>query len=95
MQQMILDVDTGIDDALALMLAVRHPGVNLRAVTCVAGNASLEQVLIDNDRDNWFTAQEALEYGFVDHLREFASDVVGGGGTEDNASDDNATGKKD
>ncbi|WP_341954401.1 nucleoside hydrolase [Salinibacterium sp. TMP30] len=45
MQQMILDVDTGIDDALALMLAVRHPNVNLRAVTCVAGNASLEQVV--------------------------------------------------
>jgi len=42
---------------------------------------SVEQILIDNDRDNWFTAQEALEYGFVDHLREFASDVVGGGGT--------------
>lgn len=45
MKQMILDVDTGIDDALALMLAVRHPGVNLRAVTCVAGNASLAQVV--------------------------------------------------
>jgi len=45
MQQMILDVDTGIDDALALMVAVRHPNVNLRAVTCVAGNASLEQVV--------------------------------------------------
>ncbi|QYH35859.1 nucleoside hydrolase [Salinibacterium sp. M195] len=45
MQEMILDVDTGIDDALALMLAVRHPDVNLRAVTCVAGNASLEQVV--------------------------------------------------
>ncbi|MGV8877361.1 MAG: nucleoside hydrolase [Rhodoglobus sp.] len=45
MLQMILDVDTGIDDALALMLAVRHPGVNLRAVTCVAGNASLDQVV--------------------------------------------------
>jgi ATP-dependent Clp protease, protease subunit len=44
---------------------------------------SIEQILIDNDRDNWFTAQEALEYGFVDHLREFASEVVGGGGTDD------------
>jgi len=42
---MILDVDTGIDDALALLVAVRHPAVNLRAVTCVAGNASLEQVV--------------------------------------------------
>ena len=29
----------------------------------------------------WFTAQEALEYGFVDHVRESASDVAGGGGT--------------
>ncbi len=47
---------------------------------------SIEQVLIDNDRDNWFTAQEALEYGFVDHLREFASEVVGGGGTDDSAN---------
>ena len=28
-------------------------------------------------------SQQALEYGFVDHLREFASDVVGGGGTDD------------
>ncbi len=43
---------------------------------------SVEQILIDGDRDNWFTAQEALEYGFVDHLREFASDVTGGGGTD-------------
>jgi ATP-dependent Clp protease protease subunit len=56
---------------------------------------SVEQVLIDNDRDNWFTAREALEYGFVDHLREFASDVVGGGGTEEGASNNDANSKKD
>jgi len=41
----ILDVDTGIDDALALMLAVRHPRLDVRAVTCVAGNVSLAQVV--------------------------------------------------
>ncbi|CAN5334183.1 ATP-dependent Clp protease proteolytic subunit [soil metagenome] len=41
-----------------------------------------EQIMIDGDRDNWFTAQEALEYGFVDYVREFSSDVAGGGGTE-------------
>ncbi|GGL01782.1 ATP-dependent Clp protease proteolytic subunit [Salinibacterium xinjiangense] len=56
---------------------------------------SIEQVLIDNDRDNWFTAQQALEYGFVDHLREFASDVVGGGGTDEAVSNETATGEKD
>lgn len=41
----ILDVDTGIDDALALLFARRHPQLDLRAVTCVSGNADLEQVL--------------------------------------------------
>jgi len=42
---------------------------------------SVEQILKDNDRDNWFTAQEALEYGFVDHLRASSNEVIGGGGT--------------
>src|SRR5215218_3393888 len=41
----VLDVDTGIDDALALMLAVAHPGLDLRAVTCVGGNVPLPQVV--------------------------------------------------
>ena len=41
----ILDVDTGIDDALAIMLAVRHPALDLRAVTCVGGNVPVEQVV--------------------------------------------------
>jgi ATP-dependent Clp protease protease subunit len=28
----------------------------------------VEQIERDSDRDRWFTAQEALEYGFVDHV---------------------------
>ena len=43
----ILDVDTGVDDACALLLAALHPGLDLRAVTCVAGNAALAQVVIN------------------------------------------------
>ncbi|SDK62480.1 nucleoside hydrolase [Nonomuraea jiangxiensis] len=45
MKDLILDVDTGVDDALAIIFAVRHPGLRLRAVTCVAGNAGLDQVV--------------------------------------------------
>jgi pyrimidine-specific ribonucleoside hydrolase len=41
----VLDVDTGIDDACALLFAVRHPRLDLRAVTCVAGNSSLDDVV--------------------------------------------------
>ena len=29
---------------------------------------SLEQIERDSDRDRWFTAEEAKEYGFVDHV---------------------------
>jgi pyrimidine-specific ribonucleoside hydrolase len=41
----VLDVDTGVDDALALLLAARHPIVDLLAVTCVAGNVCLGPVV--------------------------------------------------
>lgn len=41
----ILDVDTGVDDALALLLAARSPELNLLAVTCVHGNVTLDQVV--------------------------------------------------
>ena len=34
---------------------------------------TLERIEADSDRDRWFTAQEALEYGFVDHIITSAS----------------------
>ena len=42
---------------------------------------SVEQIHADSDRDRWFTAPEALEYGFVDHVVAHAGSVAGGGGT--------------
>lgn len=39
----ILDVDTGIDDALALALAVRSSAAELVAVTTLAGNVGVER----------------------------------------------------
>jgi pyrimidine-specific ribonucleoside hydrolase len=41
----ILDVDTGFDDALALLMALRAPQLEVLAVTCVAGNHRLDQVV--------------------------------------------------
>ncbi|RJK92614.1 nucleoside hydrolase [Vallicoccus soli] len=46
----VLDVDTGVDDALALLLAARHPGLDLRAVSCVAGNVGVDQVVANTLR---------------------------------------------
>ncbi len=39
----ILDVDPGHDDAVAMMLACGHPDLDLRAVTTVAGNVTVEK----------------------------------------------------
>ena len=41
--RIILDVDTGIDDALAILLAAWHPDIGLEAVTTVYGNIEVDQ----------------------------------------------------
>jgi ribosylpyrimidine nucleosidase len=43
--RVILDVDPGHDDAVALLLAAASPALDLRLVTVVAGNQTLEKTL--------------------------------------------------
>src|SRR5215210_4812385 len=43
-RQVIIDVDTGIDDALALLYACASPEADVLAVTCVSGNVVARQV---------------------------------------------------
>ncbi len=38
----------------------------------------LEKILIDSDRDNWFNAKDALEYGFIDHIATSDGQISGG-----------------
>ena len=44
-RKMILDCDTGHDDAIALMVASKHPDIELLGVTVVAGNQTLPKTL--------------------------------------------------
>jgi purine nucleosidase/pyrimidine-specific ribonucleoside hydrolase len=41
-QPVLLDVDTGVDDALAIMLALRSPELEVVGISTVSGNVSLE-----------------------------------------------------
>jgi purine nucleosidase len=41
-RSIVIDTDTASDDAIALILAVREPSVDVRAVTVVAGNVPLD-----------------------------------------------------
>jgi ATP-dependent Clp protease protease subunit len=47
---------------------------------------SVDTILRDNDRDKWFTAKEALDYGFFDKIAAHAGSVAGGGGTAANGA---------
>ncbi len=42
---------------------------------------TVEQITTDSDRDRWFNAEDAKEYGFVDHVVRSAIQVSGRGGT--------------
>jgi ATP-dependent Clp protease protease subunit len=52
---------------------------------------TVETILKDNDRDKWFTATEALEYGFFDKIAAHAGSVSGGGGTSNGSSGESAS----
>src|SRR5438046_7112993 len=43
--RVIIDTDPGVDDALALLLAMRSPELKIEAITPVAGNVPLELTL--------------------------------------------------
>ena len=53
----------------------------LTSLTAEQTGQSIEQINKDNDRDRWFTAAQAKEYGFIDHVVSSAVDVVEAGGT--------------
>ena len=51
--RMVIDTDTASDDAVALAMALRHPGVEVVAITTVAGNCPVEQ----STRNALYTAE--------------------------------------
>lgn len=58
-------VATNVVIQAALINDMKH---TLAAITAANTGKTVEQVIADGDRDNWFNAQEALDYGFVDHI---------------------------
>jgi purine nucleosidase len=42
-RQFLIDTDTASDDAVALIMALRHPQIEVLAITTVAGNVPLPQ----------------------------------------------------
>ena len=62
---------------------ILHMKKVMAELTAEQTGKTVEQIDNDADRDRWFTAPEALEYGFIDHVVTHAASVAGGGGTTD------------
>jgi purine nucleosidase len=45
MRRFLIDTDTASDDAVALVMALKHPAVHVQAITVVAGNVPLDQAV--------------------------------------------------
>lgn len=61
-----IDTDTASDDAVALLMALRHPGVEVVAITVVAGNVPLQQA-VQNARE---ASRAAFQRVLHDALRD-------------------------
>ncbi|MDA0345270.1 MAG: nucleoside hydrolase [Proteobacteria bacterium] len=46
-QKFIIDADTGSDDAVAILMALRDPKINVLGITIVSGNVPLKQGIIN------------------------------------------------
>ncbi|WP_433662844.1 ATP-dependent Clp protease proteolytic subunit [Nocardia sp. CA-128927] len=56
-----------------------HTKRELNELQALHTGKSVEQVAIDADRDRWFTAKQALEYGFIDRVISHANQTNGVG----------------
>jgi len=54
---------------------IMHMKKVLSSLTAAQTGKTLEQITKDADRDRWFTADEALEYGFIDKVIKHASEA--------------------
>ncbi|WP_067782244.1 ATP-dependent Clp protease proteolytic subunit [Actinomyces vulturis] len=55
-----------------LIIKMKH---ELAEITAANTGHTVEEIIADSDRDHWFSAQEALEYGFVDHIVRSAREI--------------------
>lgn len=72
---------------------ILHMKKVMAELTAEQTGQTVDTILKDNDRDKWFTAAEALEYGFFDKIAAHAGSVSGGGGTANGTSGESASEK--
>jgi ATP-dependent Clp protease, protease subunit len=64
-----VDVELQADD-------LRHTVQTVLGAICEDTGQSYERVFEDSLHDHWYTAPEALDYGFIDHIVSSFSEVM-------------------
>jgi len=79
MHRVVLDMDPGIDDALALVLALKSPEVQILGITTVAGNAPVETTSVNARRvlECLNTGSIPVAMGAADPLSRPLEDALG------------------
>ncbi|MDR7301018.1 ATP-dependent Clp protease proteolytic subunit [Haloactinomyces albus] len=63
---------TASDIAIQADVFSRHKREMAELIAAQTGQ-TVEKITADSDRDRWFTSDEALEYGFIDHIANRAN----------------------
>ena len=64
---------TEIEIAAKHILKTKHKLTSIMASNC---GKPIEELIADMERDNWKSADEAKEYGLIDHVIEHAADAI-------------------
>lgn len=68
---------TAADIAIQAEMLIKHKQEMAELIATQTGQP-VEKIVTDSDRDRWFTAEEAKEYGFIDHVATSASQLPRG-----------------
>ena len=52
------------------------PTISRMTIRVTSDDQTFEQITLDSDRDRWFTAQQAKDYGLVDHVISHAEGPI-------------------
>ena len=86
-RRVVIDTDPGIDDALAILFALAHPGLDVATITTVGGNVGLDTTtrnalrllaLAGRTLPVYPGAERPLKRGQTDEVRIHGSDGLGG-----------------
>lgn len=66
-RNVVIDTDAGVDDAVAILMVLGDPSVSVEAITCVAGNTLVDNVVVNVLKLLKLMGREIPVYGGTDY----------------------------